>query len=278
MPSFSTRYVKKSYRSPSKSATELLATKLNTCMSPLYPSYKSQVVPAIVGVATVLPVEEMGPAPPRASSQTMISYSSLPVAEDEVNMSYETSATRSEPEYVQDQMDGMEVISAKVVMVKLVTVLAKDLTSEELPDQVHEVDQLSTSVADRVSTMVHCEPVPEASFQRSWSILFYDGVDSQPKPQKCAFWKVGGLLVLTLTNSISARLDRVPLPADGSRAGLDARRRVLDSGRGQGGAGQGGQERTMHVGDVELERTNEWICECAQELLYYFYKKNGENM
>lgn len=97
MPSLSTRYDKKSYRSPSKSATALLATKLNTCVSPLYPSYKSQVVPAMVGVATVLPVEEMGPAPPRASSQTMISYSSLPVAEDEVNMSYETSATRSVP-------------------------------------------------------------------------------------------------------------------------------------------------------------------------------------
>lgn len=172
MPSLSTSYVKKSHKSPSKSATELLATKLNTYTSPLYPSYKSQVVPAMVGVATVLPVEEMGPASPIASSQTMISYSSLPVAEDEVNMSYETSATRSEPEYVQDQIGGMGVISAKVVIVKLVTVLAKDFTSEELPDQAHEVDQLSTSVAERVSTVVHCEPVPEASFQRSWSVFF----------------------------------------------------------------------------------------------------------
>ena len=35
----------------------------------------------------VEPVEEMGPAPPKAASQIMISYSLDPVEVDEVNMS-----------------------------------------------------------------------------------------------------------------------------------------------------------------------------------------------
>jgi len=41
----------------------------------------------MVGVAIAEPVEEIGPAPPRAASQIMISYSSLPVAVLEVNIS-----------------------------------------------------------------------------------------------------------------------------------------------------------------------------------------------
>jgi hypothetical protein len=74
-------------RSPLKSSTAEVATKLKTVVSPLGPLYKSQVVPAMVGVATVLPVEEMGPAPPMASSQIMISYSLLPDADEDVNIS-----------------------------------------------------------------------------------------------------------------------------------------------------------------------------------------------
>lgn len=56
------------------------------------------------------------------------------------------------------------------LMVKLVTVLAYDLTCEDSPDQDHEVDQLRTSSVESVSIVVHCEPVPASSFQRSWSV------------------------------------------------------------------------------------------------------------
>lgn len=41
----------------------------------------------MVGVAIVDPDEEIGPAPPRAASQTMISYWALPLALELVNMS-----------------------------------------------------------------------------------------------------------------------------------------------------------------------------------------------
>jgi hypothetical protein len=51
----------------------------------------------IVGVETGEPVEEMGPAPPRAASQIMISYSFDPVDVLEVKMSYATSATMLVP-------------------------------------------------------------------------------------------------------------------------------------------------------------------------------------
>jgi hypothetical protein len=40
---------------------------------------------------------EMGPAPPMAASQTMISNSSAPVAVLEVNISYDTSAVMPVP-------------------------------------------------------------------------------------------------------------------------------------------------------------------------------------
>jgi hypothetical protein len=39
------------------------------------------------------PVEDIGPAPPKAASQTMISYCALPEAVDEEKRSYATSAT-----------------------------------------------------------------------------------------------------------------------------------------------------------------------------------------
>jgi len=44
-------------------------------------------VPAIVGVATGEPVEDIGPAPPKAASQIMISYSLEPVAVLDVKIS-----------------------------------------------------------------------------------------------------------------------------------------------------------------------------------------------
>lgn len=43
--------------------------------------------PSIEGVAMDDPVEEIGPAPPRAASQIMISYSEVPVAVLEVKAS-----------------------------------------------------------------------------------------------------------------------------------------------------------------------------------------------
>jgi len=87
-PWFDSRYVKKSFRLPEK--LEMLAplvTKLYTVMAPFLPLYSFQLWPATVGVATGEPVLEIGPAPPRAASQTMISYSALPPEVEEVNMS-----------------------------------------------------------------------------------------------------------------------------------------------------------------------------------------------
>ena len=43
--------------------------------------------PEMVVVAMAEPVEEMGPAPPMAASQTIISYASEPPEVAEVNMS-----------------------------------------------------------------------------------------------------------------------------------------------------------------------------------------------
>jgi hypothetical protein len=51
----------------------------------------------MVGVDTGDPVEDIGPAPPSAASQTIISNSLLPVAVELVNISYETSATIEVP-------------------------------------------------------------------------------------------------------------------------------------------------------------------------------------
>jgi len=84
--------------SPEKLEVWLVATKLNTIVEPFFPEYSFQLTPSIVTVATAEPVLEMGPAPPNAASQIMISYSFEPVADEEVNMSYETSATMLDPE------------------------------------------------------------------------------------------------------------------------------------------------------------------------------------
>jgi hypothetical protein len=84
--------------SPLKFVTSLCATKEKTVVSPLGPLKRFQVDPAMVGVDTGDPVDDIGPAPPRAASQIMISYSDEPVALAAVNMSYDTSATISDPE------------------------------------------------------------------------------------------------------------------------------------------------------------------------------------
>jgi hypothetical protein len=86
-PSLLSKYLKKFSRSPEKLETWLETTKLYRVVSPFGPEYSFQPTPSMVGVAIGEPVLEMGPAPPSAVSQTMISYSSEPVAEEEVNMS-----------------------------------------------------------------------------------------------------------------------------------------------------------------------------------------------
>jgi hypothetical protein len=69
-------------------------------MFPFIPSYSFQLFPASVTVAISFPVAEIGPAPPNAASQIMISYSALPVAVLDVNRSYATFATSPVPVYV----------------------------------------------------------------------------------------------------------------------------------------------------------------------------------
>ena len=91
------RYEMKFFRSPLKLDCALDATKLKTVCTPLLPLYSFQLTPPIVGVAIVLPVEEMGPAPPSALSQIMISYCEVPLAEDPVKRSYATLATTDVP-------------------------------------------------------------------------------------------------------------------------------------------------------------------------------------
>jgi hypothetical protein len=54
-------------------------------------------VPDIVVVSMAEPVLLIGPAPPRAASQIIISYWSEPVEVEEVNISKDTSATMDDP-------------------------------------------------------------------------------------------------------------------------------------------------------------------------------------
>jgi hypothetical protein len=56
-------------------------------MFPFIPLYNFQLFPARVTVAIGLPVLEIGPAPPSAASQIIISYSADPAAVLEVNRS-----------------------------------------------------------------------------------------------------------------------------------------------------------------------------------------------
>lgn len=56
-------------------------------MEPFGPLYSFQLTLLMVTVAMAEPVLEIGPAPPRAASQIIISYSFEPVEVEEVNMS-----------------------------------------------------------------------------------------------------------------------------------------------------------------------------------------------
>ena len=56
----------------------------------------------MVAVAIGDPVEEIGPAPPIAANQIMISYSLVPPAVEAVKISQETSATMEDPVYLRD--------------------------------------------------------------------------------------------------------------------------------------------------------------------------------
>ena len=53
----------------------------------MYPEYSLKLTLSMVTVATAEPVLEMGPAPPRAASQIMISYALDPPAVAEVKIS-----------------------------------------------------------------------------------------------------------------------------------------------------------------------------------------------
>lgn len=86
-PSLLSKYLKKSSRFPEKLVTWLDATKLYTFVEPFSPENSFQLTPSMVGVAIGEPVLEMGPAPPSAVSQIIISYSLEPLAEEDVNIS-----------------------------------------------------------------------------------------------------------------------------------------------------------------------------------------------
>lgn len=81
------KYLTNANRSPEKLFTWLEATKLNTFIAPLFPENSFQLTPAMEGVETGDPVLEIGPAPPSAVSQIIISYSVDPVELEDVNMS-----------------------------------------------------------------------------------------------------------------------------------------------------------------------------------------------
>ena len=74
------------FRSPEKLVCWLVATKENTVVEPLGPLKSFHVTPPMVGVAIGEPVLEIGPAPPKAASHTMISYVEDPLGADDVNM------------------------------------------------------------------------------------------------------------------------------------------------------------------------------------------------
>lgn len=67
-------------------------------VSPFGPEYKLNVLPAMTTDAIGDPVDEIGPAPPMAANQIIISYWFLPPAVAAVNISQETSATMLDPE------------------------------------------------------------------------------------------------------------------------------------------------------------------------------------
>jgi hypothetical protein len=154
-PCFPVKYLTNSIKSPLKLLIWLLATKLKTfytrrnaslaspfrcvlCVQaeereahtilPFIPSYNFQLFPARVTVAIGCPDAEMGPAPPNAASQIMISYCADPVAVLDVNKSYATFATMPEPVYVYDHVDGSEEMAESAFWLTLVTTFAYDFT------------------------------------------------------------------------------------------------------------------------------------------------------
>ena len=82
-PWFFSRYWKNPIRFPEKLLVGDDATKLYTCMLPFFPDQRSHETSPMVVDATDFPVDEMGPAPPRAASQIMISYSASPLTVEE---------------------------------------------------------------------------------------------------------------------------------------------------------------------------------------------------
>jgi hypothetical protein len=88
---------------------------------------------ASVTVAMLLPVLEIGPAPPIASSQIITSYCAEPVAVEERNISYATSATTELPLYVHFQTVLMVEMAESFLIVDCTsTAFANDLTDEDL--------------------------------------------------------------------------------------------------------------------------------------------------
>ncbi|GMF14101.1 unnamed protein product [Phytophthora lilii] len=80
-------------RSPEKLLTVSVVTNEYTVVSPFTPLYRLNSVPAMVVVAIAEPVLEIGPAPPIAANQIIISNSLSPSEVELVNRSYDTSAT-----------------------------------------------------------------------------------------------------------------------------------------------------------------------------------------
>lgn len=139
-PSLSMRYVKKSMRSPEKLLTVSEATNEYTVVSPLAPVYRLNEVSAMVVVATAEPVLEMGPAPPRAASQIIISNSLSPVDVEAVNKSYETSAAMF-PLYSSEysMVVGMDETLESCTASNWRAALANDLTLDDAPVHVQLV-------------------------------------------------------------------------------------------------------------------------------------------
>lgn len=138
----------------------------------------------------MLPVDEIGPAPPRAASQIITSYSSVvelqlldrkvsnaTSASIEVPVYLATSAQRQQKSArnpltqntnVYSQTAVSDPIAASVTGANISATFAYDLTSLAPPAHVHAVAQLMMPFVTLL-TVVHCEPplAAAASPQRS---------------------------------------------------------------------------------------------------------------
>lgn len=108
-------------------------------------------------------MEEIGPAPPIAASQIMISNSSSPAAVEEVNKSYATSETTSVPAYFHAQDEVMEVIADSCFAAAVTTTFGYDFTELAAPDQDHVDDHASLEPL-RLETLK--QPLPDVA--ESW--------------------------------------------------------------------------------------------------------------